>query len=165
MWSDPPTFVEDGTPLPADPLNALSDNAAWLYNQVRRMVPAMPVWRQIWNPDFQITDQVQTGVRIRHVGRYLRTRIHGTLNATPPSSGGEWQPWWKLYYDDRLLIHDIWPETNRTRKWTRNYEIDLSSALPGLVVGVRYQVYAVFGAGDIEGDVEWPYVYEAEMAE
>lgn len=165
MWTDPPTFVEDGTPLPAASLNALSDNAAWLYNQVRRIVPAMPVYRVPWVLDYQYTEQVQAQYRIRHVGRYLRARIHGTkfYHWHP---GDPDRPGWQLYYDNRLIIDDWWPDDLNTYKWTKNYEIDLQTALPGLEIGIRYQVYAVvheFSRGVDDNFFELTYLYESEQ--
>lgn len=161
MWTDPPVFVEDGNPLAASQLNALSDNAAWLYNQVRRIVPAMPVYRVPWVLDYQYIEQVQAQYRIRHVGRYLIVRIYGTTtsNVTPIQD----RPGWKLYYDDRLIVDDVWPYDNTSRRWVKDYEIDLQAALPGLVIGTRYQVYAVPTPHDFGGEFELSYVYEAEQ--
>jgi hypothetical protein len=165
MWSDPPTFVEDGTPLPAASLNILSDNAAWLYNQVRRIVPAMPVYRVPWVLDYQYLEQVQAQYRIRHVGRYLRARIYGT-KAWPIPAGDNDRPGWQLYYDGRLILEDLWPDGNTTNKWVKDYELDLQALLPGLEIGIRYQLYAVprpNSRGDANSYFELSYLYEVEQ--
>jgi len=168
MWIDPPVFVEDGLPLQARQLNILSDNAAWLYNQVRRMVPAMPVYRVPWVVDYQYDEQVQAQYRIRHVGRYLRARIYGVTevavtSGTPPNE----RPGWKLYYNGNLIVNDLWPD-NTPSPWIKDYEIDLQTVLPGLEIGIRYQVYAeVIESllGGNSGFFELAYIYEAEMAD
>jgi len=168
MWIDPPVFVEDGLPLQARQLNILSDNAAWLYNQVRRMVPAMPVYRVPWVVDYQYDEQVQAQYRIRHVGRYLRARIYGVTevavtSGTPPNE----RPGWKLYYNGNLIVNDLWPD-NTPSPWIKDYEIDLQAVLPGLEIGIRYQVYAeVIESllGGYTGFFELAYIYEAEMAD
>ena len=168
MWTDPPTFVEDGTALPASSLNILSDNAAWLYNQVRRIVPAMPVYRVPWVLDYQYEEQVQAQYRIRHVGRYLRARIYGkvgipVVNTTPDND----RPGWRLYYDGVEIVYEIWPNDS-PYTWVRNYEIDLQAVLPGLVIGTRYQAYAEIIENDFGADTgffELSYLYEAELAD
>lgn len=166
MWAEPPTFVEDGLPLRASQLNILSDNAAWLYNQVRRMVPAMPVYRVPWNPDFQYVEQVQAAYRIRHVGRYLKVRVYGTSDNPVPAGANE-RPWWKLYYDDRLILSDQWPISQTGGPIAIDYTIDLQAELPGLVIGTRYQIKAEHGntADPWGGDFELSYVYETETTE
>lgn len=161
MWSDPPVFAEDGTPLSAASLNILSDNAAWLYNQVRRIVPAMPVYRAPWVLDFQWQEQVQAQFRIRHVGRYLHVRTYGTTDW--PVSGQD-RPGFQLYYDGRLILDEEWP-TDGTKKWTGDFVVDLQDELPGLVVGTRYQIYAVQTPHDFGGEFELTYVYETETSE
>lgn len=168
MWTDPPTFVEDGTALPASSLNILSDNAAWLYNQVRRMVPAMPVYRVPWVVDYQYEEQVSPQYRIRHVGRYLRARIYGVTEvAVTSSTPDDERPGWKLYYNGNLIVNELWPD-NTPSPWIKNYEIDLQTVLPGLEIGIRYQVYAEVIESLLGGDTgffELAYLYEAEMAD
>ena len=168
MWTDPPTFVEDGTALPASSLNILSDNAAWLYNQVRRMVPAMPVYRVPWVVDYQYEEQVSPQYRIRHVGRYLRARIYGVTEvAVTSSTPDDERPGWKLYYNGNLIVNELWPD-NTPSPWIKDYEIDLQTVLPGLEIGIRYQVYAEVIESLLGGDTgffELAYLYEAEMAD
>ena len=168
MWADPPTFVEDGTPLSAASLNILSDNAAWLYNQVRRMVPAMPVYRVPWAVDYQYDEQVSPQYRIRHVGRYLRARIYGVTEvAVTSSTPDDERPGWKLYYNGNLIVNELWPD-NTPSPWSKNYDIDLQTVLPGLEIGIRYQVYAEVIESLLGGDTgffELAYLYEAEMAD
>lgn len=162
MWSDPPTFVEDGTPLSAASLNILSDNAAWLYNQVRRVVPAMPVYRVPWTLDAQYLEQVQAQYRIRHVGRYLRVRIHGTT--TVPVRNGD-GPRWSLSYDGVVILTDQWPD-NVPTPITRDYTVDLQAVLPGLVIGTRYQIAVSHEeVGNHPGSFELTYAYETETVE
>lgn len=168
MWIDPPVFVEDGLPLQARQLNILSDNAAWLYNQVRRMVPAMTVYRVPWVVDYQYDEQVQAQYRIRHVGRYLRARIYGVTEvAVTSGTPANERPGWKLYYNGNLIVNDLWPD-NTPSPWIKDYEIDLQAVLPGLEIGIRYQVYAeVIESllGGPTGFFELAYIYEAEMAD
>lgn len=168
MWTDPPTFVEDGTPLPAASLNALSDNAAWLYNQVRRMVPAMPVYRVPWVLDYQYEEQVQAQYRIRHVGRYLRARIHGVTQVpVPAGTPDNERPGWKLWYDGNLIVNELWPD-GLNKIWSKSYELDLQTLLPGLVIGTRYQLRAEpipNDFGEQVGFFELTYLYEAELAD
>lgn len=165
MWNDPPVFVEDGTPLQARQLDILSDNAAWLYNQVRRMVPAMPVYRAPWVIDFQYEEQLQAQYRVRHVGRYLKVRTYGTVERTVT---GQDRPGFKLYYDGRMILDEQWPDGNATMKWVGDWTVDLQTVLPGLVIGTRYQIYAVQTPnefGEENGYFELTYVYETEMVE
>ena len=167
MWTDPPTFVEDGTALPASSLNILSDNAAWLYNQVRRMVPAMPVYRVPWNPDYQYVEQVQAQYRIRHVGRYLKARVYGTSEIWIPAGAAD-RPWWKIYYDGQLIVTGEWPTSETSRKMSVDHTIDLQAVLPGLVIGTRYQISVEHGdPADPAwgGEFELTYACETEMAE
>lgn len=165
MWTDPPHFVEDGRPLSAIGLNALSDNAAWLYNQVRRMVPAMPVYHAPWHFDFQYVEQVQAEYRIRHVGRYLRVRTYSTTEI--PVSGGDDLPGFTLHYDGQLILDENWP-ANGTTKWVGDFTVDLQAELPGLVVGTRYQIVVeqkLNDFGQATGFFELVCVYETEMVE
>ena len=167
MWIDPPVFVEDGLPLQARQLNTLSDNAAWLYNQVRRMVPAMPVYRVPWNPDFQYEEQVQAEYRIRHVGRYLKARVYGTSDGWIPTGATD-RPWWKIYYDGRLIVTGEWPRDETSRRMSVDHTIDLQAVLPGLVVGTRYQISVEHGdpaEPPWGGEFELTYLYETEMVE